>query len=94
MRRMNTQSSLRQLPRTVSSAKARQLGAPHAPQSSPGSSASTLSLSIIISMAREGKLTRYLDAKSLTTLLGEFYGVGESSHRSGLLKRREVPHEK
>ena len=48
----------------------------------------------IISMAREGKLTRYLDAKSLTTLLGEFYGVGESSHRSGLLKRREVPHEK
>lgn len=48
----------------------------------------------IISMAREGKLTRYLDAKSLTTLLGEFYGVGESGHRSGLLKRREVPHEK
>jgi diadenylate cyclase len=48
----------------------------------------------IISMAREGKLTRYLDAKSLTTLLKEFYGVGEGTHKGGLLKRREVPNEK
>lgn len=48
----------------------------------------------IISMAREGKLTRYLDAKSLTTLLKEFYGVGEGMHKGGLLKRREVPNEK
>lgn len=48
----------------------------------------------IISMAREGKLTRYLDAKSLTTLLKEFYGVGEGAHKGGLLKRREVPNEK
>lgn len=31
----------------------------------------------IISMAREGRLTRYLDAKSLTTVLGEYYGLEE-----------------
>ena len=48
----------------------------------------------IISMAREGRLTRYLDTKSLTILLTELFTPDAvSASWMTLLRRKEEPHE-
>lgn len=48
----------------------------------------------IISMARAGKLTRYLDAKSLTIILSELYNRQNDTLFDYFKRLREVPNEK
>ena len=48
----------------------------------------------IISMAREGRLTRYLDAKSLTILLSELFAPDSLTPTwLSMIRRKEEHHE-
>jgi len=78
----------------------RELGTRHRAALGVSESADAITLIVseetgVISMARGGKLTRYLDAKSLSIILSEIYSYNKNDTIFDIFRRwREEPHEK
>lgn len=77
----------------------RELGTRHRAALGVSESADAITLIVseetgIVSMARGGKLTRYLDAKTLTIILSELYSRKNDTLFDVLKRFREVPNEK